>query len=64
MKKLCFAVPPAAGGEVVEESAQVLFAAAKQFKPKREGCDSVIKSIADVDFRQEQKKLWDHGLNK
>lgn len=68
MKKLCFAVPPPAGGEVVEESKQVLFAAVKQFKRKREGavCDSVIKSIADVDFRQEPTKNvepWSEQMN-
>ena len=51
-------MPPPAGGEVVEESEQVFLAPLKQLKRTRESavCDSVIRSLADFDFRQEQKK--------
>ena len=66
LNQLTFAMPPPVADEGDDEPEAVLSATAKHLKRKKEVavCDSVIKSIADVDFKQERENLWNRGLNK
>ena len=64
MNQLSFAVPLPLGDEGNDEPEAVVSAAIRHLKRKREGavCDTVVKSIADVDFKQERENLWNRGL--
>ena len=66
LNQLTFAVPPPAADIGGGEPEEVVAAAARHLKRKKEGaiCDAIIKSIADVDFKQEKENLWNRGLNK
>ena len=66
LSQLTFAVPPPAADIGGDEPEEVVAAAARHLKRKKDGavCDAIIKSIADVDFKQEKENLWNRGLNK
>ena len=66
LNQLTFAVPPPAADIGGEEPEEVVAAAVRHLKRKKDGavCDTIIKSIADVDFKQEKENLWNRGLNK
>ena len=66
LNQLTFAVPPPAADIGGGDPEEAVAAAARHLKRKKDGavCDAIIKSIADVDFKQEKENLWNRGLNK
>ncbi len=66
LNQLTFAVPPPVQEDDGPDPEGMIAAAAKHLKRKKEGavCDTVIRSVADADFKQERENLWNRGLNK
>ncbi len=66
LNQLTFAVPPPVADDDGRDPEGMIAAASRHLKRKKEGavCDTVIRSIADADFKQERENLWNRGLNK